>query len=90
MTKINNKTKFWIVAVFATSILVSSIVATQDNLAFAGGKHKKSNEASQNITQLQGSEQSASINSGNNTLASGNNVGLLFNANEGNNGLGQR
>lgn len=90
MTKINNKSKIWIVAIFVTSVLIGSLITTQDNLAFAGGKHKKSNEASQNITQLQGLDQSASVDSENNTLAAGNNVGLTFNANEGNNALGQQ
>ena len=90
MNKINNIKKTWLVAVFVTSILIGSIVVTQDNLAFAGGKHKKSNEAEQGISQLQGLNQTSSVSSENDSLASGNNVGLSLNLNEGNNGLGQQ
>lgn len=43
--KSNNMKKTWLVAVFVTTVLIGSIVTSQDNLAFAGGKHKKSNEA---------------------------------------------
>ena len=71
-------------------MFVGSLVIGQDNLVFASGKHKKSNDAAQNISQLQGLDQSSDIDSGNNTVASGNNVGLLFNLNDGNNGLGQQ
>ena len=39
--------KTWLVTVFVTTVLIGSIVTSQDNLAFAGGKHKKSNEAEQ-------------------------------------------
>ena len=90
MNKINSIKKTWLVAIFVTSVLISSIVVTQDNLAFAGGKHKKSNEAEQGISQLQGLNQTSSVSSENDSLASGNNVGLSLNLNEGNNGLGQQ
>lgn len=90
MNKINNIKKTWLVAVFVTSILMGSIVITQDNLAFAGGKHKKSNEAEQGIAQLQGLNQTSDVSSENDSLASGNNVGFSLNLNEGNNGLGQQ
>ena len=90
MNKINNIRKTWLVAIFVTSVLTSSIVVTQDNSAFAGGKHKKSNEAEQGISQLQGLNQASSVSSENDSLASGNNVGLSLNLNEGNNGLGQQ
>ncbi len=89
MNKINSIKKTWLLAVFVSAVLVGSLVTAQDNSAFAGGKHKKSNDAAQNISQLQGLDQSSSIDSGNNTIASGNNVGLLFNLNDGNNALGQ-
>jgi hypothetical protein len=49
MNKINNIKKIYLVAVFVTTVLIGSIVIAQDNLAFAGGKHKKSNEAAQDI-----------------------------------------
>ena len=82
--------KTYLVAVFVTTILIGSIVTTQDNLAFAGGKNKKSNEAEQGISQLQGLNQTSSVGSENDSLASGNNVGLSLNLNDGNNALGQQ
>ena len=82
--------KTWLVAVFVTTVLIGSIVTSQDNLAFAGGKHKKSNEAEQGISQLQGLNQTSSVSSENDSLVSGNNLGFLFNLNEGNNALGQQ
>ncbi len=69
--------------------MAGSLVTAQDNVVFAGGKHKKSNDAAQNISQFQGLDQSLGIDSGNNKVASANNVGLLFNLNDGNNALGQ-
>ena len=90
MIKSNNMKKTWLVTVLVTTVLIGSIVTSQDNLAFAGGKHKKSNEAEQGISQLQGLEQGSSVNSGNDILASGNNVGLSLNLNDGNNALGQQ
>lgn len=89
MNKINNIKKR-LVTIFVASILVSSIVITQDNLAFAGGKYKKPNEAEQGISQHQGLNQTSSVSSENDSLASGNNVSLSLNLNEGNNGLGQQ
>ena len=82
--------KIYLLAAFASAVLLSSIVTSQIILTFASGKHKKSNEATQDIAQLQALDQSASVDSGNNTIASGNNVGLLFNLNDRNNGLGQQ
>ncbi len=90
MNKINNMKKTWLVAIFVTTVLIGSIVTTQDNLAFAGGKHKKSNEAEQGIIQLQGLNQASKISSGNESLTSGNNVGFSLNLNDGNNALGQQ
>ena len=88
--KSNNMKKTWLVAVFVTTVLIGSIVTSQDKLAFAGGKHKKSNEAQQGISQLQALKQASSVSSGGDTLLSGNNLGFLFNLNEGNNALGQQ
>lgn len=90
MNKIYIVKKTYLVAVFVTTILIGSIVTTQDNLAFAGGKNKKSNEAEQGISQLQGLNQTSSVGSENDSLASGNNVGLSLNLNDGNNALGQQ
>ncbi|MDF0682185.1 MAG: hypothetical protein P0116_14595 [Candidatus Nitrosocosmicus sp.] len=58
-------------------------------MTFAGGKHKKSNDAAQNMTQIQGIDQSLIVDSGNNTVALEKNIGLLFNLNDRNNALGQ-
>ena len=94
MKKIINTRKTWTVtaAFFITTLLVGSIVTAQDNLAFAGGDHKKkkSNQAEQGISQIQGLDQTATVSSGGETLASGNNLGFLLNLNEGNNALGQQ
>jgi hypothetical protein len=92
MKQTNNLKKSWLVtAFFVTTILVGSIVIVQDNIAYAGGdKKKKSNEAEQGISQIQGLDQASTVGSGNNSIASGNNVGLLLNLNEGNNALGQQ
>lgn len=90
MNKSTNTKKTWLVAVFVSAVLVGSLIATQDNLAFAGGKQKKSNEAAQDISQIQGLDQSASVSSWGDSIASGNNLGFLFQLNEGNNALGQQ
>ena len=58
--------------------------------SIAGGKHKKSNETEQAISQIQGLKQTSGVSSGGDTLLSGNNLGFLFNLNEGNNALGQQ
>lgn len=89
----SNVTKNYKVAVFAMVIaaaLVSSVVAF-DNMAYAGGSHhKKSNAAEQGIEQGQANEQNAQCVSGSFTIAGCNNVGLLFQDNEGNLALGQQ
>ena len=75
---------------FIAAALIGSVVALGDNLAYAGGKNKKSNDAEQEIEQGQVNEQNAQCVSGEFTLASCNNVGLLFQNNEGNLALGQQ
>ena len=85
-------------SIFVAAVLVGSIVAvssTIDNKAFAGGdnhekKKKKSNEAAQGIGQGTETFQASSCGSGQDTLASCNNVALSFNLNDGNNALGQQ
>ena len=91
MNQTKNIKATWLVAVFVTTLLVGSVVTIQDNLAFAGGDHKKkkSNESEQGINQLQGLDQSATVGSAGDNLLSGNNLGILLNLNEGNNALGQ-
>ena len=54
------------------------------------GKKRTSNEAVQSISQCTETAQLSDCFSGNDTLASCNNVALSFNANDGNNALGQQ
>jgi hypothetical protein len=54
------------------------------------GKKSSNNDAEQFIGQSSSTEQAAVCGSGNDTLASCNNVALSFNQNEGNNALGQQ
>ncbi len=85
----NKKIQLSILSIFIAAALVGSIVAISgiDNQAFA--TKKKSNEALQDIEQLSGTAQDSACGSGNDTLASCNNVALSFNLNDGNNALGQ-
>jgi hypothetical protein len=90
----DKKIKLSIMSIFVAAALLGSIVAvssTIDNQAFAGGdgKKKKSNEAAQGIAQSTTTGQDAVCDSGNDTLASCNNVALSFNFNDGNNALAQ-
>ena len=70
--------------------LIGSVVAFGDNMAYAGGKHKKSNDAEQAIEQDQENKQNAQCVSGIFTIAGCNNVRLMFQNNDGNLALGQR
>ena len=74
---------------FIAAALIGSVIAFDDNMAYAGGKHKKSNDAEQEIEQDQESAQNAQCVSGEFTLASCNNLGFMFQNNEGNLALGQ-
>ncbi|WP_148686636.1 hypothetical protein [Candidatus Nitrosocosmicus hydrocola] len=95
----DKKIKLSIMSIFVAAALLGSIVAissTIDNKAFAGGdnhhdkKKKKSNESVQGIGQDTETLQASSCGSGNDTLASCNNVALSFNLNDGNNAAGQQ
>ena len=85
-------------SIFVAAALLGSIVAvssTIDNKAFAGGddhdkKKKKSNEAAQGVAQSTATGQDSACGSGNDTLASCNNVALSFNLNDANNAAGQQ
>ncbi len=90
MSNITKNYKVGIFAMFIAAALIGSVVALGDNMAYAGGKNKKSNDAEQEIEQGQASEQNAQCVSGEFTLASCNNIGLLFQNNEGNLALGQQ
>ncbi len=97
----DKKIKLSILSIFVAAALLGSIVAvssTIENKAFAGGdkhddddkkKKKKSNEAVQGIAQSSTTGQDSSCGSGNDTIASCNNVALSFNLNDGNNALAQ-
>jgi hypothetical protein len=91
MSSITKNYKVGIFAMFIAAALVGSVVAFGDNMAYAGGSHhKKTNEAEQEIEQGQANEQNAQCVSGSFTIAGCNNVGLLFQDNEGNLALGQQ
>lgn len=84
----NNKLGMFAIFMATTLVVGTLVVAGNHDLAFAT-KHKK-NSADQDIGQAQSSHQSSSCNSSKNTTLSCNNVGLLFDANTGNEVAGQR
>ena len=90
MSNLTKNYKVGIFAMFIAAALIGSVVALGDNMAFAGGKHKKSNDAEQEIEQGQANEQNAQCVSSTFTIAGCNNVGLLFQNNDGNLALGQQ
>ena len=90
MSNITKNYKVGLFAMFIAAALIGSVVAFGDNMAYAGGKHKKSNDAEQAIEQGQSSSQGAQCVSGDVTFISCNNLGFQFQNNEGNLALGQR
>ena len=90
MSNITKNYKVGLFAMFIAAALIGSVVAFGDNMAYAGGKHKKSNDAEQTIEQDQDNEQNAQCVSGVFTIAGCNNLGFMFQNNEGNLALGQR
>jgi hypothetical protein len=89
MSSIRKNYKIGVFTMFIAAALIGSVVAFGDNYAYAGGK-KKHNDAEQEIEQGQANEQNAQCVSGEFTLAGCNNVGLLFQVNEGDLALGQQ
>ncbi len=89
MSNLTKNYKVGIFAMFIAVALVGSVVAFGDNYAYAGGK-KKSNEAEQEISQEQSSEQNAQCVSGDFSLLCGNNVNLQLQAQLGKLALGQQ
>ena len=89
MTNITKNYKVGIFAMFIAAALIGSVVAFGDNYAYAGGK-KKHNDAEQEIEQEQSSEQNAQCVSGEFTFLGCNNLGFMFQNNEGNLALGQQ
>ena len=85
---------------------IPTVVASDVEIAFANSCHNgehdhndndndndgnsNSNEAEQEISQEQSSVQLSQVVSGEDSIGSGNNVGLFFNANLGNLALGQQ
>ena len=61
----------------------------KDKKSHHDGNKRTGNEAVQDIAQLSETAQLSECNSGNDTLASCNNVALSFNVNDGNNALAQ-
>ena len=74
---------------FIAAALVGSVVAFGDNYAYAGG-NKKGNDSEQEIEQEQENEQNGQCVTGTISLINCNNVGLLFQDNEGNLAAGQQ
>ena len=62
----------------------------KDKKSHHDGKKRTSNEAVQGIGQSTETLQASECGSGNDTIASCNNVALSFNLNDGNNALGQQ
>ncbi len=90
MSNITKNYKVGIFTMFIAAALIGSVVAFGDNMAYAGGKHKKSNDAEQAIEQDQESKQNAQCVSGDFTLLCGNNVNLQLQEQLGNLALGQQ
>jgi hypothetical protein len=90
MSNITKTHKVGLFAMFIAAALIGSVVAFDDNMAFAGGKHKKSNDAEQAIEQDQENEQNGQCVTGTISLINCNNVGLQLQNNDGNLALGQQ
>ena len=90
MSNITKNYKVGLFAMFIAAALIGSVVAFGDNMAYAGGKHKKSNDAEQAIEQDQESKQNAQCVSGDFSLLCGNNVNLQLQEQLGNLALGQQ
>jgi hypothetical protein len=89
MSNITKTHKVGIFAMFIAAALVGSVVAFGDNYAYAGG-NKKGNDSEQEIEQEQENEQNGQCVTGTISLINCNNVGLLFQDNEGNLAAGQQ
>ena len=83
MSNITKTHKVGLFAMFIAAALIGSVVAFGDNYAYAGGK-KKSNDSEQEIEQGQENEQNAQCVSGDFTALGCNNVGSMFQFQDGN------
>jgi hypothetical protein len=90
MSNITKNHKVGIFAMFIAAALIGSVIAFDDNMAYAGGKHKKSNDAEQEIEQGQENKQNGQCVTGTISLINCNNVGLQLQGNDGNLALGQQ
>jgi hypothetical protein len=86
----DKKIQLSILSVFLAAALLGSVVAYGDNMAYAGGKNKKSNEAIQLLEQSSVTSQDSSCGSQDKTVASCNNLAFTVNLNDGKNSLGQQ
>ena len=88
MSNITKTHKVGLFAMFIAAALIGSVVAFGDNMAFA--TKKSSNESEQEIEQEQENEQNAQCVSGEFTIAGCNNLGLMFQFQDGNIAAGQQ
>ena len=87
----NKKISMSVLSIFIAAALIGSIVTYGDNMAYAGGKNKKSNDSVQLLEQssITGQDSSCYSEHGK-TKASCNNLAFTLNLNKGNNALGQQ
>lgn len=76
MSNLTKNHKVGMFAIFIAAALITSVATIGDNMAFAGGKNKKSNDLEQEIEQEQSNEQNAQCVSAEFTLASCNNLSV--------------
>ena len=86
----DKKIKLSILSVFIAAVLLGSVVAYGDNMAYAGGKNKKSNDLEQFIGQYTSTGETSSCSSENDTIAGCNNLDFKLNLNDGNSAGGQQ
>ena len=88
MSNITKTHKIGLFAVmFIAAALIGSVITFGDNMAFATKKH---NDSEQEIEQNQENKQNGQCVSGDFTLAGCNNVGLMFQFQDGNIAAGQQ
>ena len=88
MSNITKTHKVGLFAVmFIAAALIGSVIAFGDNMAYATKKH---NDSEQEIEQDQENKQNGQCVSGDFTLAGCNNVGLMFQFQDGNIAAGQQ
>ena len=87
----DKKIQLSILSIFLAAALIGSVVAYADNnMAYAGGKNKKSNDAVQIIRQFSGTQESSICEAGKNIKASCNNLAFTGYFNKGNDVLAQK